>query len=129
MKIQKKYLELLFRAVSGYKTDKLADARIRDSFLKTLSDNVDTFIKDRNDVYVKFCNKDEEENPIITDNKYTFKKEVIVDLNKELNILIEEEIDIESSSNNEKIKEFIENSKYETEAGESLAIDEILKLL
>lgn len=126
MKLQKKYLELFYKCLGGYKTDKLAEARIRDSFMKTLAESVDAFIKDRNVIYEKFCEKNEDGSPLIKDNKYNFPREVITDLNQELIILLDEEVEM---TPDEKIKEFVENTKYETEAGETLAIDEILKLL
>lgn len=131
MTIKKQYLELLYKALGGYKTEKLAEARTRDSFMKTISEPLDGFIKDRNTIYVKFCKKNEDGEPTIVDDKYSFNREVMPDLSSELSILVEEEVVIPEipTTTIESVKEFIENTKYETLPGESFQLDEIIKLL
>ena len=121
--MQKKYLELLFNLVKEYKTPKMVQARIRDGFLREISPVVDQFFKDRNEIYIKFCDKKEDGEPDIIDNKFKFNPELLTEINEELNVLGNETVEIKFVP---EIKNFIEESSYETKAGETLLVDEII---
>lgn len=123
MKLQKKYIELLFKVVKGYKTPKMAPARLRDSFLGDLIPSVDQFHKDRSDIYIKFCDKKEDGEPDIVDDKYKFAPGLLKEINEELTTLGDEEVEIKTIP---ELKNMIEESSYETEAGETVSIDEII---
>lgn len=126
MKLQKKYLELLFKVVKDYKTSKMVQARIRDGFLRELSVSTDQFIKDRNDIYIKFCNKNEAGEPDIVDDKYKFEPKLLEEINTELKTLGEEEVELKTPP---ELKNMIEESSYETQAGETTIVDEIIALI
>lgn len=126
MKLQKKYLEVFYKVIKGYKTDKMSQARLRDSFLRTAGEPLDQFIKDRNVIYVNFCKKNEDGTPDIKEDKYAFEPQVIEEVTKELQTLLDEEIEIEVPA---EVKDMIEESSYVTEPGETLVVDEILKTL
>lgn len=132
MKLKKKHLELTITLID--KTElSLADSRIRDRSIKALLEQYKTFTEEKGKVLEKFCDKDEEEKPITTalENgsvQYTFTGEGALDnVTKEINTLLEEEVDIEGD--NTKIKEFIEATNYKPKVGEMELIDEILALL
>ncbi len=130
MQIKKKYIEVLFKAVKGYKTEKMSEARIRDSFLRDLGVQVDQYSKDKTVIFEKFCAKNEDDSLKKTDLpdgkvNYIFEKEKLPELAQELTTLNDEEVEVNLTP---QIKDFIENSKYETEPGESLSIDEVLAL-
>jgi len=127
MKIQKKYLELLYKVVKEYKTPKMALGRIRDKFLRDLAPQVDQYIKDREEIYKQFCIKKEDKTPdLLKGTQYQFLPEILEELNNELKTLGDEEIDV---INPPELKNMIEESSYETQAGETLIIDEIIKLI
>ena len=84
MKIQKKYIETLYKVISGYKTPKMALGRIRDGFLRTLAPFVDQYGKDKQEIYEKFCIKKEDGTPDIKDDKYHFEKEKLTEINEEI---------------------------------------------
>lgn len=126
MKLQKKYLELFFKVVKGYKTPKMAQARLRDSFLKELSGPTDQFIQDRNAIYINFCDKKEDGSPNIINDKYKFDPKLLEEINAELKTLGDEEVELTVPG---EVKNFIEESSYESEAGETTIIDEILALI
>lgn len=127
MTLQKKDLEIIFLALNDTKPN-LADARIRDAFLKPLGEQLDQFNKDRNTVYVTYCDKDENNQPIVTENKYTFPADKLEEINTELLKLIEEEVEIEVQ-NPEKIKELIEGTNYSPKTGEVEIIDSFIAKL
>lgn len=126
MQLEKKYLELFYKVVKEYKTNKMAQGRLRDSALRSLGDPTDQFIKDRNEIYVKFCDKKEDGTPDIIEDKFKFLPTVIEEVNSELKTLGEELVEVTLPS---EIKNFIEESSYETKAGETLVIDEIIEKL
>lgn len=126
MKLQKKYLEVLYKVVKGYKTKKMVEGRIRDAFLKDLSTPTDQFILDRNAIYVNFCDKKEDGTPDIVNDKYKFNPKLLEEINAELKTLGAEEVEINPPT---EIKNIIDQSEYETEAGETLIIDEIIAKL
>lgn len=102
---------------------KLADARIRDLFLKPLGEALDQFQKDRTKIYEEYCDKNEEGKPDIKDSKYHFAPGLLSTINDELKTLLDEEVEL---SPDPKIKAFIESSNYEPKAGETEIIDIIL---
>lgn len=124
MVIKKGNIELLFNVLKG--TDgklSLADARIRDTFLKELIVSNDTFVADRKKIFETFCKKNEDGTPEVTNNQYTFDPESTEELSKELGTLLIEEITIE----NDKVIEFISLSEYKPKVGESEIIDSFVK--
>lgn len=127
MKIQKRSLEVLFEVLKEVKGLKLAEARIRDSIILELAGKIDELVKSRRTVFETFCTKNEEGKPVPDDNgQFTFPTENIAEMNKELIILLDEEVEIKDES---KLKEFIEKTDYEPKFGESIIIDNLLKLL
>ena len=72
MKLPKKYLESLYLTVKGTEGQlTLAEARVRDRFIKPVTEALQTFEAERKDIYEKFCNKTEDGKPDTTDNKYS----------------------------------------------------------
>jgi len=124
MTTKKKNLELIFNVLRETKLS-LADSRIRDAFMKQFGEALDDFVKERENVYIKFCDKDEDGNPKVLENKYTFQKSVLEEMSNELEILLNEEVAI-AADNTEKIKEFIESTQYNPKPGEVELIDEFL---
>lgn len=127
MKISKKHLELLALLVKEVELN-LADARVRDSVFKQLVDHITEFGEAKKKIIETFCNKDEDGKPLIEDNKYSFKTEVIDDLNKEFDVLVGEEVEIKLDST-DKLKEIIEKTSYKPKTGEMEQIDTIISLI
>lgn len=127
MTLQKKELELLFNLLKDTSPN-LADARIRDSFMKPLSEYLDIFLKDREEIYKAYCEKKEDGTPDVKDGKYFFKPEELNTINKELQTLTDETVEVLTGAP-EKIKELIENTNYSPKVGEVEAIDEIIAKL
>lgn len=125
MKITKKHIELLF-AVLEKTEPNLVDARIRDNVMRQIKELYPAYNQDRKNILEKFCDKDEEENPIVQDGKYSYKPEVIGELNKEIEVFGNEEIEI-STNDTAKIKELIENTTYSPKFGEVEIIDNIMQ--
>lgn len=124
MQIKKSSLEVLFLTLKGTEGIlNLADARIRDTFLKPVIESYETFIKERTTIYETFCDKKEDGTPDIEDNRYKFSKEVQAQADAELKTLYDEEITLETP---EKLKEFMEKSEYNPKVGEADIIDEII---
>lgn len=121
MTLQKKELEIIYLTLDETKPN-LADARIRDAFLKPLGETLDQLNKDKTAIYLTFCDKNEDDSPLIVDGKYHFQNENLEEINDELKKLVEEEIEI-SITNPEKIKELIENTIYSPKTGEVEIID------
>lgn len=127
MNLPKKYLELFFNILS--ETDLgLADARLRDSVVKSLQEPFKDYNLARKTIYETFCNKTEDGKPDIQDDKYHFSPDVTESVNKELITLLEEEVSI-VVENPEKLKEILENTSYKPKVGEAEAIDVILTLI
>lgn len=128
--MQKKYLELLFKVVKGYKTPEMALARVRDSFLKELAPQVDQYFKDREEVFKSFSKKKEDGTPDTLEvdgvQKYQFPTDKTEEINKELVTLGDETVELKKAP---ELKNIIEESSYETEVGETIQIDEIIAKL
>lgn len=124
--MEKKYLELLFKVIKDYKTPKMTLGRLRDGLLRDLSVPTDQFIKDRNEIYLKFCDKNEDGSPNIIEDKYKFAPTLLEEINGELKILGDEKVDIKFPP---ETKNMVEESSYESLPGETLIIDNIIKLL
>lgn len=130
MNLQKKELELLFILLRNTSPN-LADARVRDTFLKPLGEALENFVKEKSAVYIQYCIKNEDGTPDTTDGNYHFKDEELPAINAELNTLFEEEvtIPIDVSSVSEKLKTLIESTTYSPKPGEAEIIDGILAKL
>ncbi len=96
MKIKKRDLEVLSNVINATEGIlSLAESRIRDTFAKPLKEVTDTMIADREKIYVKFCMNKEDGSPdLTTNNQFQFKNEVVEDLYKEIDILLQEEVEI-----------------------------------
>lgn len=127
MTTEKKNLELLYLVLKETKLT-LTDARIRDRFMKSVGEQYEAFQKDRTAIYHEYCDKNEVGEPEITDGNYHFKNEVLEQVNKELNILYNEQVGFEPQQK-EKIKEFIESTLYSTKPGEAEIIDSFIEQL
>lgn len=114
MKIKKSQLEPLLKALN-YPIKKFAQARIRDRFVKQLSTEYQTFNQEREEILKKYAEKKNGE-PIINNNQYSFKPEVVEKVQKEVDILFAEEIPIEM---NGEVKALIDNSTAEFEIGQA----------
>lgn len=127
IQIPKRQLEVFFLTLKGTEgVLSLKDARVRDSFMKPLIEATQTFESDRRAIYVKFCDKDEEGNPNITNDEFKFKKDVVEEMGKELETLMDEEVVFTIP---EGLKEIMDQSAYKPKVGESMIIDEILEKL
>lgn len=124
MQTKKSNLEIFFLLTKGTEgVLGLAESRIRDKFMKTLTEVTKQFEEDRKVVYEKFCAKNEDGTPKIDNNNYHFAPDVIEDTNKELNVLLDETVTLEIP---EGLKGFLERSEYKPKVGESEQIDAIL---
>jgi len=122
MKVKKQYLETLFNFIKG--TDEqltLSESRKRDAFLKEIAPVLETFYADRKVIYEKFAVKDASGKPDIVNDKYSFEKEVIEELGKELTLLFEEEVEISNLP-----KDIVDKSEYKPKVGEVEIIDNLL---
>ena len=127
MQLEKRYLDSLFHTVNGTEGQlTLPEARIRDRFMKVVIAETQAFEAERKTIYEKFCDKTEEGAPDINDNQYHFKKEIVDELNAELEVLLKEEVAIDVP---EGVKEIVEKSAYKPRVGESESIDHILSLI
>lgn len=124
MKVAKKHLEVFYLVLKDTKL-KLADARIRDAFMKPLGVEADQFMADRTKIYETFCLKGEDGKPDIKDGKYHFPPEKLDEINAELKTLAEEEVEFVVPEKL-KEKEIIQNTEYSPKVGESLIIDELI---
>lgn len=127
MTLKKSELELTFNVLKET-TLNLSDARIRDNFLKPVGEALDQLNKEKSAIYLEYCDKDEDGNPEITDDKYHFESAALETGNSELKILYAEEIEI-PLANQEKIKEFFESTAYAPKLGEIDIIDDIIAKL
>lgn len=127
MKIKKSQLEALYQALKGTEgVLSLKEARVRDAFLKPLTEVFGAFEQDRLKIYHQFCNKNDDGTPAIQDNKFHFKREVVAEMNAELNILNEEEVELDAPEN---LKDLIEATTYKPKEGESAVLDDIISNL
>lgn len=124
---KKSQLEVFFLTLKGTEgVLSLADSRIRDSFLKPLTEATQTFEQDRKVIYERFCTKDSNGDSDLSDNQYKFPKDILEEMNKELEILCDEEVALEAP---EGLKEIMEKTEYKPKTGEVEIIDQILELL
>lgn len=129
IKLQKSKLEVFYKVLKETQgVLSLSDSRIRDSFMKPLGEQLDIFIKNREDIYKKFCEKNEDGTPNTEDNKYKFLNEDLDEINKELLTLANEEVIITYpfGVSNSKLKEFIDVSNYKPQIGEAELIINLL---
>ena len=129
MKVKKVQLEPFFKVLRG--TDgvlSLADARVRDAFMKPLGNHLDAFYADRAKIYESFSIKDKEGNPDLTDGNFHFPADEMENLNGELIEFGEEIVEVEFvwGVTGGKLKEIIEKSTYKPVYGETEVIDEII---
>ncbi len=124
MKIQKKYLEVLYKTIKGTEgVLTLAEGRIRDNFMKPLFDATEQFENDRKKIFEQYCVKEEDGTPKIIDSNYHFSKDEAEIVNKEVTTLIEEDVELPEEP---RIKEIIERTQYKPLMGESEMIDTII---
>lgn len=127
MTTEKKNLELLYTVLKETKPN-LSNARIRDRFMKPIVEQYETFQKDKKDIYLEYCDKNDEEEPEISDGNYHFKNEILDQVNKELDVLCNEKVVFEPQEK-EKIKELIETTIYFPKLGEVEIIDSFIEQL
>lgn len=126
MKILKKQLEVLFLSLKGTENVlTLAESRIRDSFIKQVASELDTFYADRKKIFEKFCIKDEDGKPLVKNDQYNFENEVLEELNAEITTLLNEEVSI-PTEHEVALKVFITKTEYKPKLGEAEIIDQII---
>lgn len=132
MLLKKKYLTLFYKTLAVAKSDvdknhiTLADARIRDALAtKVIYDLLHDFEEARKKIYEEFCIKNEDGSPKLVNGNYQFEIADIKKMTEEVQILEDEEVEIKID-NPVKIKQFLNNTKYEPEVGEAIVIDEII---
>lgn len=125
MTIEKKYLELFFATLQKT-TPVLADARVRDAFIKKLTPEVQSFFEDRKKIFETFCIKDDKDKPVIENGNFTFDPSVYPELEKELLTLLKETVEI---SVPKEIKSIIQSTSYGFKTGEVEIFDELIKCL
>jgi len=132
MKIKKKLLVLFYLTLAQSKPATLAAGRVRDMLVtpsKPLFESLKEFEEARKKIYEEFCDKDEDDKPIVNDNQYRFSKpENAIKQRDETTILEEEEVEL-SIVYPEIVKALIESTGYEPKVGETETIDEILALI
>lgn len=124
MNLLKSQLEVFYHTVKGTEgVLNLAEGRIRDSFMKPLTEALKTFEEDRKVIYEKFCTKKEDGTPDVDDGNYHFDPKEIPEVNKELQTLLDEEVELSTPTG---LKEILEKTEYKPKVGESEVIDAIL---
>ncbi len=125
MQIKKSSLEALYNYTKGTEgVLDLKDSRVRDTFLKQLTEKTALFQQERNKIYTTFCKKDEEGKPALVDGtKYEFNTEDLETINKELQTLLDEEVTLELHGIT---KELLQQSGYKPMVGEAEIIDEVI---
>lgn len=122
MNVKKQHLETLYLVVKGTENIlNLSESRKRDTFLKPLTEALETFYKERKVIYEKFCDKNEDGTPNIVENRYTFQN--AEEVNKELTILLEETVELPSLE-----VSILEKSEYKPKIGEAEIIDKLITL-
>lgn len=123
MKIKKKYLKSIMEALN-YKIKSFAEARKRDSIAKEIATEFQQFIKDEKTIFEVYCKRDKKGNVIATsDGMYQFKSEDREKINKELDVLYNEDTKIEFTP---ELKKSIENSTAEFDIGITNILDELI---
>ena len=109
----------------------LADARVRDAFMKPLGVQVDDMVADRKKIYERFSKKNPDGTPNTADGNFHFEADILEVLNKELEIFANEEVEVEFvwGVTGGKLRDIMEKSQYKPMYGEVQEIDEIIKQL
>lgn len=135
MILKKGLLTVFYKTLTNNKPVKFSIARVRDVMIRKVFDELHDYETHKKDIYEKFCNKDENGKPIITDGSYSFlkdndkdTKETIEKVQKELDILNNEEVEI-PVANQPIIKDCIENTEYKPKAGEVELIEILISAL
>lgn len=118
--MQKKHLELAYTLLSQTELN-LAEARIRDTFIKELSAKLESFYEEKKKIIETLADKDENGAPIIQGEMY--KMTNMDTFNQELNTLLSELVSLEVS---DQVKNIIRKTNYKPKVGEMELIDEIL---
>lgn len=127
MLLTKGELEVFYKALKGTEgVLSLRDARIRDAFMKALTEATSTFEGERKAIYEAYCNKLEDGTPDTTANQYTFAPEVLPKLNEELGILVKESVNLTPP---EGLAGILEQTEYKPQVGEVELIDKLLTSL
>lgn len=127
MKILKRHLEPLFLAVKGTEgVLNLSESRLRDSFFKPLTEATQLFEGQRRAIYEMYCLKNEDGSADTSDGNYHFEKNDVETVNKELNVLLDEEAEVEAPAG---LKAVIEKTTYSPKVGEVEVIDTFLAQL
>jgi len=120
--MQKKYLITFYLALKGTEgVLSLQESRIRDKFLKWLTEETSTFELNRNEIFKTYGKLKEGE-----DNVYEFSPENAPKVNKELETLMAETVSLPETAG---IKEILEQTQYKPKSGEAELIDEIISQL
>lgn len=122
MKLKNKQLEPLIKKIN-YPMKKFADARTRDRFAKSLSEEYDNFIKNRQEIVKALAKKDKKGEPIVENDQYQFDPKNIDKLNKEITELLDEEVEINTTVTIPQVRVMIENSTNDFNMGETDAFD------
>lgn len=125
--MKKSQLIVLYQAVKGTEgVLNLSESRQRDAFLAPLTEVTKTFEQDRKVIFEKFCNKKEDGTPDVTNDLYTFSKEVQEELNEEVNLLLSENVTLECP---ESLAKWLELTEYRPKEGETAILDEVIATL
>lgn len=123
MHIKKGLLETLFQVTNGTGSVlTLSEARVRDRFMKSVLAETQSFEAERKAIYERFCDKNAEGEPDVTNDQYKFASTVLKEMNTELTTLYDEEVSIDV---HEGIKAILEKTEYKPKVGESEKIDEL----
>lgn len=128
MKLKKLSLALLFLTAKETEGElSLQEARVRDTFLNEIKQDLRTFEEDRKVIYEKFCVIDEKTGKCdLSDGNYHFDPNNLDIINKELRTLYDEEVEVPIDP---KINIVLSKSKYKPKVGEVEIIDNFLSQL
>lgn len=123
--MKNKHLEIIFKALQETKLS-LADARIRDAFMKPLVEKLKEYEENKTKIFIEYCVKDDDGKPVQEKpNTYKFEGEdTIKKVNEEIETLLNEEVKLELT---DKLKDFINQTEYKPLVGEVELLDEALK--
>lgn len=127
MKLQKKQLEPLL-TVLNYPIKKFAEARKRDRFLLEVNKEFNLVKKEERAIYEKFALKDKKGEFISVNDRLQFQSKDVDKINKEREILLNEEIDIVSNLSIGEVRVLIENSTVEFGSGVTLNLDSFFEI-
>lgn len=124
MVLAKKELEILYHVIRGTEGKlTLSEGRKRDLFFKDLVEVLKVFEADRKIIFEKYCEKNEDGTPDISDDKYTFSKAVADEMQKEVQVLYDETVEVKAIP---ELKEIFARTMYMPKLGEAEIIDSIL---